>query len=232
MPGRPRDQVSSVHNTCELITSTGITTTPTSYYRASSSTMAKVSFIPAQMDGLASTTTEAARENPLRLLMRDAGVLIKMLRYLPCILLPFRIADPSAELYMGMSNTRDTLLQSWLFLIETVLLLLAVPATLVLPGGILIAVVALCCIVVRAICLPMHGPRIVRSAMDRETVLAAKQHEDERWIFVNGCITGYVIPIRWWMLNNLADTFQSCWAAEQLQSPREDFWPSHHRYSQ
>ncbi|KAI9881295.1 MAG: hypothetical protein M1830_005581 [Pleopsidium flavum] len=154
--------------------------------------MAQISFIPAEMDGLASTTTEAARENPFRLLMRDAGVLIKMLLYLPWIILPFRTSDSSAELYMSMPNTRDNLIQSWLFLMETVLLLLAVPATLVLPGAILIAAVALCWIVIRVICLPTQGPRILHSTMDQEAVMAAKQHEDERWIFVNGCITGHV----------------------------------------
>lgn len=153
--------------------------------------MKNVSFIPAQMDGLASTSTEAARETPIRLLMRDAGVLILNLRYLPWIILPFKTSDSSAELYMSVSHTRDNLVQCWLFVVETVLLLVAVPATLVLPGWITILVACLCCFVIQALCLPLQGTRIVHSKRYQEIVTGSRRHEDERWIFINGCMTGY-----------------------------------------
>lgn len=195
MAGCPRDRVSSEYAThAILVTKPSITTTSTTYVLLSKSivNMAQISFIPAQMDGLASTTTAAARGNPLRLLLRDTGVLITMLPYLPWLVLPFRTSDRSAELYISISNVRDTWIQGWLFCLEIVLLLVAVPAIIILPGGIFIAVASLCCIVVWATCLPMQGPRIVHSAMDSETVTAAKQHEDERWIFVNGTATGFV----------------------------------------
>ena len=152
--------------------------------------MKNVSFIPAQMDGLASASTEAARESPLRLLFRDAGVLILNLRYLPWIILPFKTSDSSAELYMSVSRTRDNLVQCWLFFVEAILLLLAVPAILVLPGWISILAACLWCFVIRTICLPLQGPRVVHSKIDLEAVTGARQHEDERWIFINGCMTG------------------------------------------
>lgn len=152
--------------------------------------MKNVSFIPAQMDGFASTSTEAARETPLRLILQDAGVLIQNIRYLPWIILPFKTSDSSAELYMSLSHARDNLIQCWLFFMEVVLLLLAVPATLFLPVWIAILAAFLCCLVVRAICLPLEGSRVVHSEMGREATMASKQHESERWLFINGCMTG------------------------------------------
>lgn len=152
--------------------------------------MKNVSFIPAQMDGFASTSTEAAREMPLRLILRDAGVLVQNIQYLPWIILPFKTSDSSAELYMSLSHARDNLIQCWLFSMEAILVVLAVPATLVLPGWITILAAFLCCLVVRAICLPLQGSRVVHSEMDGEVAMASKQHESERWLFINGCMTG------------------------------------------
>lgn len=152
--------------------------------------MTTVSFIPAQMDVLASSSTEAARETPLRFVLRDAGVLIQNIGYLPWIILPFKTSDSCSELYMSVPHARDNMVQCWLFIIEAVLLLLAGPALLILPGCITIVAVYLCCVVVQAICLPLQGSRVVHSEMDREAVMASKQHEGERWIFINGCMTG------------------------------------------
>ncbi|KAL8823813.1 MAG: hypothetical protein Q9191_005530 [Dirinaria sp. TL-2023a] len=42
-----------------------------------------VRFIPSQMDPLSATDTEAARESPLKLFVKDAGVLFTLLQWLP-----------------------------------------------------------------------------------------------------------------------------------------------------
>ena len=193
--------------------------------------MKNVSFIPAQMDGVASTSTEAARDNPLRLLVRDAGVLFTNLPYLPWIILPFKTSDPSAELYLGKSNTRDTVVQVWLLFLETILLLLAIPSILVLPGGISVLAACLCCAMIQAICLPLQGSRIVHSTMDSKTVKAAKQHQDERWIFINGCMTGYDPQDICQPAPPQLTSFQARWFAKQLQPPCKNIRPSCRRYS-
>lgn len=149
-----------------------------------------VEYNPPQMDALASTTTQASRQNPLRLLLHDAGVLSTTLRYLPWIVLPFHTADDSCELYMGVSGARDVVLQSWLFILETTFLLFTIPAVLILPGALLLGLATFCGLVVYAVSWPMRGPRIAYSKMDDETIKSAEQHDTERWLFVNGCMTG------------------------------------------
>ncbi|KAK4694602.1 hypothetical protein P7C71_g3005, partial [Lecanoromycetidae sp. Uapishka_2] len=150
-----------------------------------------IKYIPSQMDPLAGASTSAARQNPLRLMMQDAGVLITMLPYLPYIFLPLRANDESSELYLNLQGARDMLLQSWLFIMETNLLLMAVPAFLALPGAFSITAIVLCSVTVYLVAYPMEGPRLAESNMDSLTETMAGQHKDERWLFVNGCATGH-----------------------------------------
>ena len=158
---------------------------------ASSDNLAKtICYIPPQMDPLAASSTRAARQSPMRLLMKDAGVLITMLPYLPNVFLPLKAKDQTCELYPNWPGLRDVLLQGWLFIMETVLLVLAIPAILILPGAISIAAFALCCSTIILATKPMEGPRIAYSSLHGETLAMAEQHKDERWLFVNGCATG------------------------------------------
>lgn len=150
-----------------------------------------IKYIPSQMDPLAGASTSAARQNPLRLMIQDAGVLITMLPYLPNIFLPLRANDESSELYLNFQGARDMLLQCWLFIMEMNLLLMAAPALLMLPGAVSITAIALCCLTVYLVAYPMEGPRITESKMDSLTEAMAGQHKDERWLFINGCATGY-----------------------------------------
>lgn len=153
--------------------------------------MAKpIKFIPPQVDPLAGTTTEAARKNPLRLLLQDLGVLIKMLRYLPWTMMPFRTSDKGAELYISPKTMLDVILNTWLILFQSILLLVAIPAFIILPGGIFLLSAALCIVVILVTAWPMQGQRIAYSIMDERTATIAKQHGSERWIFVNGIMTG------------------------------------------
>lgn len=152
--------------------------------------MAKsIKFIPPQIDPLAGTTTEASRKSPLRLLLKDLGVLIRMLQYLPSLCSPFRTSDKSAELYVSPANMLDIVLNGWLLLLESILLLLAIPAFLVLPGGIFLLAATVCIIVILASAWPMQGQGVAYSRMDEKTTAIAKQHESERWLFINGCMT-------------------------------------------
>ena len=191
MPGLPNysHEPPSVTPNC---LESNVTRTHPSARVASINAMAnKIKYIPPQMDALASTTTQASRENPLWLLMHDASVLASVLRYLPWTVLPFRTSDKSCELYMGPSSARDLLLQSWLSVLEVAFLIAAIPIGLLLPGMLSVAIAMLCCGVIYVLAWPMQGPRIAYSMMDDETVLSAEQRGSERWLFVNGCATGY-----------------------------------------
>ncbi len=174
--------------------------------RMSDSIIRHVSFIPTQTVGLASATTEAARQNPLRLILRDLAVLTKNLHFLPLIVWPLEKRS-SAKLYISESNTKENIIQGFLVVFEAFLLILAIPAILILPGALFVLAAFLCCLLIFAICLPFHGSKILNSAMDAETMISAKQHESERWIFINGCITGFAYPNVILFLYEMAELF-------------------------
>lgn len=148
-----------------------------------------IEFIPSQMDVLSSTTTEAARKSPLRLLTEDLAVLITKLPYLPWIMIPFLTLDPDAELYLSLRGVRDLILQSWLFILEMAVMFFAIPAFLILPGTMFIGVATSVYTLICIAAWPMRGSKLVYSKMDEMTMAKAQQHENERWIFVNGCMT-------------------------------------------
>jgi len=192
MPGFPNDQAyeelgASINGYHEA----NVTRRAIISKRTESSNMASnIKYIPSQMDPLAGASTRAARQNPIKLLMQDAGVLITMLPYLPNIFLPLRANDESSELYLNIKGVRDMLLQSWLFIMETNFLFMAAPALLLFPGAVCMTAMALCCLTIYLVAYPMEGPRVTQSKMDSLTEALAGQHKDERWLFVNGCATG------------------------------------------
>jgi len=49
-----------------------------------------------------------------------------------------------------------------------------------------------CAVLVMALVRPMQGARIAYSAIGGEVLEAAKRFEGERWVFVNGIVTGSV----------------------------------------
>lgn len=149
-----------------------------------------IDYIPAQQDPMASSTTTAARQSPWRLIFEDAGVLLRSLRYLPYILLPFWTNAPSSELYLDPAGIRFLALQGFLFITESLLPLLAIPAILVLPGLVSVAGFALSFLAIWLITNPLQGSRVAYSIMNEEVQASAEQHKDERWLFINGCSVG------------------------------------------
>lgn len=149
-----------------------------------------IRYIPPQMDPLAGSSTRAARQSPLRVLIQDAGVLITMLPYLPYIFLPFNTTDPSSECYLSLEGARDILLQGWLFIMEASLLLISPFVLLVVPGTFSVLAIAMCNLTVYLVTWPLEGPDVTYSNMDEKTEALAEQHRDERWLFINGTATG------------------------------------------
>ena len=149
-----------------------------------------IKYIPPQMDPLAGSSTKAARQSPLRLLIQDVGVLITMLPYLPYVFLPVKTKDPSSECYPSLEGVRDILVQGWLFIMEASLLLISPFVLLVLPGTLSVLAIAMCYLTVHLVTWPLEGPDVTYSDMDEITEALAEQHRDERWLFINGTATG------------------------------------------
>ena len=149
-----------------------------------------IGYIPPQMDPLAGSSTEAARQSPLRSLIQDVGVLITMLPYLPYIFLPFNTSDPTSEFYLSLEGARDIILQGWLLIMEASLLLMSPFALLLLPGTLSVLAIAMCYWTVYLITWPLEGPDVTYSNMDEKIEALAEQHRDERWLFINGTATG------------------------------------------
>ena len=169
-------------------TVTGPLPPPTS---STTTTMAhSVRYIPTQMDTMASLSTQATRQSPIRLMLQDTGVLIANLRYLPDIVLPFKGKNSSDEFYLDCSGYKDIIVQSLLLIIEALSLIVAIPAFLILPGLAWMTVCAACSVLVYGLSKLIEGPTVVYSNMSKETVVMANQHRSERWLFINGCIVG------------------------------------------
>lgn len=150
-----------------------------------------IGFIPPQMDPEASTSTRALRENPLLLLIKDTGILITVLPYLPLLFFPLKTTDKSAELSTSKASFASYAILVALFMAELAGLLLAIPAFLVLPGGYFVALLVLFSFSIFLLALPTQGPRIVHSVVGDHRAESTASHNDERWLFVNGIATGH-----------------------------------------
>ena len=151
----------------------------------------RISYVPPQMDPLSLASKQALRKDPLRLFLQDAGVLITMLPYLPWLFLPFKTTNDKAELYLDRHNSKEMLLQVLLFLFETSLLLLSLPALLILPGGIFLVLAGISVLLICFLAWPLEGSTLTYSSMDQSTQASAERHKDERWIFINGCASSH-----------------------------------------
>lgn len=151
----------------------------------------EIQYYPPQMDPLAETSTRAMREGPLWLFIEDACVLFKMLRYLPNIILPIKASSHDDELAVNVEGTWELVVQGFLFIFETVLLLATPVGILFFPGALFIPALSLACGHVWLICWPLHGPNVCYSSKDTATPASAHKHCDERWVFVNGCATNH-----------------------------------------
>lgn len=149
-----------------------------------------IDYIPSQQDPMASSSRTAARQSPSQLIIEDAGVLFRSLRYLPYVLMPFWTNDPNNELFLNSGGIQFLALQSFLFIIESILLVLAVPAILVLPGLVILAGTAISFLAIWLLTKSLKGSTVAYSKMNEDVQASAEQHKDERWFFVNGCAVG------------------------------------------
>jgi uncharacterized membrane protein len=149
-----------------------------------------IRYIPCQTDVLAGASVQTVRENLFHLTLRDLGVMVTKLPYLPLLVLPFRTKDKHAELYLNFGGIRDMMLQITLGAIGIFVVLCFPIVYFILPGGIMLITALVVVLVIYLIAWPMQGPRIVLSAMDETTSASAREHTSERWVFINGINTG------------------------------------------
>ena len=146
-------------------------------------------FLPTQIDPYAGTSSRAREESPVRLFLRDVLVLIQNLRYMPWLFLPLYVEDRDSELYITPAALHDGILLLSLVLLEVMLLplspvLLALPVLVVLFAGLSWGYVR------SIILLPTQGPKIVRSVPGLNVDDQMNEFGDERWVFINGFLTG------------------------------------------
>jgi hypothetical protein len=166
-----------------------------------------VSYIPPQSDSLAVTSSEAARNGPFVLAIRDVVTFVRMLYLFPTIFIPFWTTNPREEFYLWDSNLFGLIALTFASVIPIVLLLLAIPAFVVLPGSVCVLVIIAGTVLIRIICKPFEGPGLVTSEPPTDEAVIARQHllNSERWIFLNGCcVTGHALQQN---LNLLSETF-------------------------
>ena len=166
-----------------------------------------VSYIPPQSDSLAITSNEAARNGPFALAIRDCVTFFCMLNLFPTIFLPFWTTDPRDEFYLTGPNVFGLMALSIASVIPILLLLVALPAFVFLPGFACVLVIAGGTLFIRTVCKPFEGPCLVTSEPPTDEAIIARHHllNSERWIFLNGCcVTGHALQQN---LNLLSETF-------------------------
>ncbi|KAL8689653.1 MAG: hypothetical protein Q9218_004726 [Villophora microphyllina] len=149
-----------------------------------------IRYIPPQMGDPSRYTTRANRKGPLWLLIKDTTILISVLWLLPWVFLPLKSKYGETKKSTSWASIRDISIQCLLFLVETALLVLLVPALISLPAIFFIAAFLACVLLVHLIAWPTQGSRIVQSNMNADTLRESRNHQDERWVFINGICTG------------------------------------------
>ncbi|KAL8861605.1 MAG: hypothetical protein Q9178_002130 [Gyalolechia marmorata] len=152
------------------------------------SPMANIKYIPPQMGPVSKYSIRALRSGPLWLLLKDAGILVTFLPYLPLVFLPlnFKAKGEKQASASSFKFVRDIAIQGVLTVLEVILLVLFIPALISLPGILFCASALLCILILRLIASPTQGPRIVYSADPTSTSHTADQNSHERWLFING----------------------------------------------
>ena len=154
-----------------------------------------VEYLPAQIDFTSSTVPLPYTSSPVKLLWADIKLFFHYAYALPGIVIPLGPcpSGPLDELYPSVANIFDITLHIILISMQ-LLFLLWIPVCLIIPMpfGIFVLSFAVGMVINHVVCLLLNGWKpIVESTID---VSQFPNHDDERWIFLNGVAVGYVIP--------------------------------------
>ncbi|KAI9699892.1 MAG: hypothetical protein M1820_006954 [Bogoriella megaspora] len=165
----------------------------------------RVTYIPSQTpDESTSTSNRTAVISPLTLFIHDATILLKNLKYLPNLLLPFRIPvhRPGVRYYLAPIIVNEFLL-ALSILYTVVMFFTGSIAIVLLPGG-AFAVFALFAI---GICVLLAAPGwSARTVQSRNVKVKANHFPDERWVFMNG-VAQSILDLQF-TVDNISATFK------------------------
>lgn len=150
----------------------------------------EVCYVAPQTKPISGTFAQAEAQSPSRLFFSDAGILLSNLRYLPHVLLPLTKYKNSKEDYLTKTKWKEIILQCALLFIETIIALTMPIACIVLPGLFCIVIIVVCWFIITLLLLPLQGSRILYSVKIEQDSATSPHHPNERWVFVNGIMTG------------------------------------------
>lgn len=164
-----------------------------------------VKYIPPQLDPVNTTTIPRARTNPLKLLFYDLLLIFSNILYIPQTIFARPTTATTTEIFMGWRNRprfasisdlfRNRLIQTYLFILETLFSITVVPVFLFSPGAIFLVLLLIAVLSIHYVARMMHGvadkPCLVASNMDVKTTRSAQRFSEERWLFCGGVGVGY-----------------------------------------
>lgn len=164
-----------------------------------------VKYLPPQLDPVNITTIPRARTNPWKLLVYDLQLIFSNLLYIPQTIFARPRTTTTAEIFMGWRDRpqfasisdlfRHRLIQTYLFILETLFFIAVVPMFLFSPGAIFLVLLLVAGLAIRYVARMMHGVAdgacLVASNMDVKTTKSAQRFSEERWLFCGGVGVGY-----------------------------------------
>lgn len=165
-----------------------------------------VKYLPPQLDPVNITTIPRARTNPLKLLVYDFQLIFSNLLYIPQTIFARPTTTTTTEILMGWRHRprfasisdlfRHRLIQTYLFILETLFSIAVVPVFLFSPGAIFLVLLLVAVIAIHYVARMMHGVAekacLVTSNMDVKTIKSAERFGEERWLFCGGVGVGYI----------------------------------------
>lgn len=169
-----------------------------------------VKYLPPQLDPVNRTTIPRARTNPLKLLAYDLLLILSNLLYIPQTLFACPTTTTTTTttgIFMGWRERprfasisdlfKHRLIQTYLFILETLLFIAVVPVFLFSPGALFLVLLLAAVFAIDYVARMMHGIAadktcLVAPSMDLKTTKSAQRFKEERWLFCGGTGVGYV----------------------------------------
>lgn len=133
--------------------------------------------------------------NPVVLLLSDLKLFFSQIAYFPFILFPIKATQKLDEFYPSPANIYNITFQVILLIIQLlfiVSLLLSVVLVFFVPfGWVVLYIVGY--VVLNHVSVVMLNGRQSYFESDVGVLMHGEDHPDERWIFLNGIATGFVV---------------------------------------
>ena len=153
----------------------------------------QVNVVPSPQPPAAAAAMESRdSQSPLKLFFQDAGTFGHITTMLPDALIPLHAKDDGdVALTHSWRGRRDELLIGFVSVLQLLLLPLAVVGWFVMPGLVFLLIGGALYAFMNLMRKMTQGPRLVHSkALYHGEPANDAQHNRERWVFINGIMTG------------------------------------------